>query len=398
MTSFAALGCLHGQVAFTNGWWFNGHSFARTPAYAVDGNLTFRRPARIGSHIDLGGGYVLPPFGEAHNHNVEPLNKIDPLVARYLQHGILYVKNPDCLPGTRAQLRGKVNAPESIDVVFAYGGLTASGGHPMEVVKRGIDRGYWTEKQGEGQFYVTVDTPAELVAKWPGLLATNPDFIKTFLLYSEEYTARKNDPAFFAWKGLDPALLLRIVEKAHAAGLRVSTHIETAADFHAALVAGVDEINHMPGFRPASDVHKHPESTFEVSEEDARFAAKHGTVVVTTLAGSGDKNDTLNARNLRLLHTAGVKLALGSDDYRSDTVPEARYIASLHVFDNPTILKMWCETTAQTIFPKRKIGELREGFEANFIVLEGDPLREFSNVTKVKLVVKRGGVLALRAE
>jgi hypothetical protein len=31
---------------------------------------------------------VVPPFGEAHNHNVEPLNDVPKLVATYLAHGI----------------------------------------------------------------------------------------------------------------------------------------------------------------------------------------------------------------------------------------------------------------------------------------------------------------------
>jgi hypothetical protein len=395
--------CSDGQVAFTNGWWFDGRSFARKTAYVVGANLTFHRPARLESNVDLGGGYVVPPFGDAHNHNVEPLNKIDALVARYLRHGILYVKNPNCLPGTREELAGKVNTPDSIDVVFSNGGLTGSGGHPMEIVKRNIDRGIWTAAEGEGQFYLTVDTPEELDAKWPRLLATKLDFIKTYLLYSEEYFARKDDPAFFGWKGLNPALLTAIVQKAHEAGLRVSTHIETAADFRAALIAGVDEINHMPGFRISSDVQTHPISSFEITEEDARDAARRGTYVVTTLAGGHTmadrpEQDRLNARNLKLLQAHGVKLAIGSDDYRNDTVPEAVYLASLHVLDNRTLLKMWSETTARTIFPRRKVGELREGYEANFIVLEGDPLREFSKVTKVKLRVKQGRMLAVSPE
>ncbi len=389
-----------GQVAFTNGWWFDGRSFARKTAYVVRGNFTFHRPARLESKVDLAGGYVVPPFGDAHNHNVEPLNKIDALVARYLRHGILYVKNPNCLPGTREQLAGKVNTPNSIDVVFSNGGFTGSGGHPMEIVKRNIDRGIWTSAEGEGQFYLTVDTPEDLDASWPRLFATKPDFIKTYLLYSEEYLVRRNDAAFFGWKGLNPSLLTAIVEKAHEAGLRVSTHIETAADFHAALIAGVDEINHMPGFRISSDVRSHPISTFEITEEDARDAAQRGTYVVTTLAGGRTatdraEQDRVNVRNLKLLHAHGVKLAIGSDDYRNDSVPEALYLASLNALDSLTLLKMWCETTARTIFPRRKIGELREGYEANFIVLERDPLREFSNVTKVKLRVKQGRVLAV---
>jgi len=65
----------------------------------------------------------------------------------------------------------------------------------------------------------------------------------------------------------------------------------------------------------------------------------------------------------------------------------------LRALDNRTLLEMWCDTTAQTIFPKRKIGKLQEGYEANFLALEGDPLKDFSNVTRIKVRVKQGRVL-----
>jgi hypothetical protein len=136
------------NTAFTNGSWFDGHSFRRRNAYAVDGVLSFRRPAHISAVVDLGGGFAIPPFGEAHNHNVEPLNKMDRLVQRYLQHGIFYVKDPDNLPRGRDQVLPKINRPESIDVVFSNGGFTGEGGHPAEIVKRNIDRGVWTEAEG----------------------------------------------------------------------------------------------------------------------------------------------------------------------------------------------------------------------------------------------------------
>ena len=55
-----------------------------------------------------------------------------------------------------------------------------------------------------------------------------------------------------------------------------------------------------------------------------------------------------------------------------------------------TLLKMWTETTAQTIFPGRKIGELREGYEASFLALEGNPLDDIMNVHRIKLRFKQG--------
>jgi imidazolonepropionase-like amidohydrolase len=51
---------------------------------------------------------------------------------------------------------------------------------------------------------------------------------------------------------------------------------------------------------------------------------------------------------------------------------------------------MWCETTAFTIFPNRKIGYLKDGYEANFLVLTGNPLTDFANVKTIDLRIKRG--------
>ena len=376
-------------LELTNGNWFDGRSFERKTAYTVGGRLTFRRPAHVDRTIDLRQGFVVPPFGEAHNHNVETLNKTDELSATYLRHGIFYVKNPNNLARDRDSLRSKLNRPDTIDVSFSNGSLTGSGGHPVEIPERVIRTGKWTNADAEAGFYYTVDNLTELDKKWPTLISTHPDFIKTYLL------------RFYAWKGLDPALLPEIVQKAHAAGLRVSTHIENAADFHIALVAGVDEINHMPGFRYGADTETHPISEFEISEADARLAARRGTYVVTTLAGSalqlaGAKRsvqDQLNTKNLALLLRYRVRLALGSDSYRADTLPEALYINSLHVMSNLQLINIWSSATAGTIFPLRKIGKLRDSYEASFIVLNGNPVESFSAVQRIIFEVKQGQVL-----
>ncbi len=252
-----------------------------------------------------------------------------------------------------------------------------------------------------------MNSRAEVQEKWVQFLATKPDFVKTYLLYSEEYEQRKDDPKYFGWRGLGPDLLQMIVAKAHASNLRVSTHIESAADFHTALLAGVDEINHMPGFRYRDDVKPHQLSEFEITDSDAKRAAKQGTVVVTTLGGTAkvdphgkdaalrERWDELNRQNLSVLKRHHVKLALGSDSYREDSVPESAYIDSLHVFDPPSLLNIWCKTTARTIFPLRSVGELREGYEASFLVLSADPLHDFGATQKIRLRVKQGHIIEI---
>ena len=322
----------------------------------------------------------------------------------YLDDGIFYVKNPNNLPRGRAALAGKINIPTSVDAVFANGGLTSTNGHPAELVRRNISRKIFTEADAEGAFYYTIDNEADLDRKWNAIMADKPDFIKTYLLYSEEYEKRKNNAAFFGQTGLDPALLPKIVSKAHAAGLRVTTHIESATDFHNALVAGVDEIAHLPGFQGDAK-HEFPvPKVYEITEADAKLAARKETFVVTTLGGvrqldeksqSRRTAEILFAKNLQLLNKYHVRLAIGSDSYRETSAPEVKFIASLKVFDNLTLLKMWCETTAETIFPQRKIGHLRDGYEASFLVLSGDPLKDLTNTAKIEMRIKQGHLLSI---
>jgi predicted amidohydrolase YtcJ len=395
-----------GTCEFVGGYWFDGRRFKAAHYYGVDGVLTARRPRRIDAVIDLTGKYVVPPFGEAHNHNVEAGPGLSAILQRYLHDGIFYVKNPTNPKGTKAALLGKVNTATSVDAVFSNGGLTASGGHPIGVAERNLKRGGKADVWADGDFYFVIDSEADLEAKWGAVLAGQPDFVKTTLQYSEEYQHRKNDPSYFDWKGLDPALLPHIVRRAHAANLRVSTHVETAADFHHALVAGADEINHMPGFRPdRGNWSAYAPASFRISEADARLAAKQGTVVVTTLVFAidritepreGDHPDEVHGvliDNLRLLSKHGVSIAIGSDSYRQTSLVEILSLQKLKVFDNRTLLKMWCEATPATIFPSRRIGRLREGYEASLLALDGNPLEDWLSVTKIVTRVKQGTIL-----
>jgi len=45
------------------------------------------------------------------------------------------------------------------------------------------------------------------------------------------------------------------------------------------------------------------------------------------------------------------------------------------------------------IFPHRKIGALQEVYEASFVVLEADPIKEFNEIKKIRMRVKRGNPL-----
>jgi hypothetical protein len=403
------------SLALTNGYWFDGHSFRDhtkgKTIYAVAGFFTNNKPAHIDSTIDLKRWYIVPPFGEAHNHNLDFSDEEQwaRIKAMYLRDGIFYIKNPTNLPRAAAPLVGRINIPTSVDAVFSHGGLTATDGHPLGLVRRNIERGGMLPEDADGGFCWIIDTVADLDHKWPRILAGKPDFIKTTLVYSEEFAKRKDDKNYFSWKGLNPALLPEIVKRAHLAGLRVSTHVESATDFHNAFVAGADEINHLPGFRPENnDPVKGYDNLerYRISDADAWLAGKRKVVVVTTSGTTIDGSfkegvDQKKAEavremlthNLQVLQRHGARIAIGSDSFRQTSQPEALNLKRLGAFDNRTLLKMWCETTAWTIFPRRKIGHLRDGYEASLLALSGSPLDDFGNVQKIVMRLKQGATL-----
>jgi imidazolonepropionase-like amidohydrolase len=388
-------------IAFTNGQWFDGRTFQRRVMYSVDGVLRTARPAAIDTTIDLQNGFVVPPFGEAHNHNVEGSSRTDAVLARYLAEGIFYVQNPNVLPRSRTLLTGKVNVAQGVDVTFANGGLNVTGGHPWDLVERNISRGNWQRADAEGAFYHTIDDRAALVAKWPGIVAGRPDFLKIYLLFSNEYERRLTDTTAHGIKGLNPQLVPEIVQRAHEAGLRVAAHIENVHDFRVAVGAGVDLIAHMPGY---GWIGTNDPAQYTLTAEDARAAASRGTAVITTLAFGRRANvpnrspaqarrDSLNAENLRTLKDAGVRLAVGSDNYGNTARSEALYLSDLGVFSTLELLTLWSQTTPGIIFPKRALGRLDDGYEASFLVLEADPLADFSNVLRISRRVKQGRLL-----
>lgn len=391
-----ALPALSETIHWTNGLWFDGERFRRREFYSAGGVLTSKKPATVDRTIDLGGRYVVPPFGDAHHHGIDSIDNLDAKIAAFLDAGVFYVKNPNVIPDLLTpEVRAKLNNPKSIDVAFANGGLTRSGGHPVQLhellAKRGVFPGLKPQDM-PGRAYFTIDSVAQLEEQWPRILAGKPDFIKTFVLFSGTPRA----------EGLDAAVLAAVVKRAHAAGLRVSSHIETAADFRVAVEAGVDEINHLP--LPHGD----DLAPYVIDEQTARLAAKKRITVVTTtrpirMPGMPPREIPLavvanESDNVARLRNAGVMVALGSDGISGEEPfatarDEALFLHANKFAGNLELLKMWSENTPRTIFPKRKIGALRDGYEASFLVLDGDPLQDFPNVTKISMRVKQGGVL-----
>src|SRR5689334_9754604 len=81
----------HG-VAYQGGQWFDGSRFVAHTMYVVDGEFRTARPKQIDSIVDLGGRYVVPPFGDGHMHFYDPAG-VSANIAANIRDGIFYLKD-----------------------------------------------------------------------------------------------------------------------------------------------------------------------------------------------------------------------------------------------------------------------------------------------------------------
>jgi imidazolonepropionase-like amidohydrolase len=378
---------------YRGGRWFDGTRFVEQTMWVVGDRFTTTKPARDATVVDLAGGFVVPPFAEGHNHWLEP-TLVDTYIAVHLRQGIFYVKDMSTPPVFHDAIRAKLNKPDSVDYVAAHQGFTGPGGHPIEIVDQlaafKLVPEPWAASHGDGDALFVVTSEADIERVWPKLVASKPDFVKLFLIHSEDYAARRDDPKRSPKeRGIDPTLVPAIVSRAHAARLRVMAHIEDAHDFNVAIAAGADDIAHLP-FVDAAD-----REAYRIADADIRAAGARHATIATTLewlsdAKPGDPRIEVTRDNLARLRAGGVIVTLGTDLFRTTAHAEADRIAALGLMTKPELLVMWCTTTPRAMFPQRDLGRFTEGAEASFLVLEGDPLVDFANTHRIVRWVKQG--------
>lgn len=406
---------------FINGNWFDGKKFNKRIFYSVNGLLTGKTPEKIDETIDLKNGYVVPPFADAHTHNLGGTFNLDKLSKEYIAEGTFYVQVLGNYATGAKHARSLLNQPSTLDAVYANGGLTSTLGHPflvyepralgfynpaewnanMEKIKLG--------RRGENNVYWFLDSIADVDAKWDKFLAQKPDLVKIFLLDAKNYEKLyKNGKA--GDKGLSATVAEYVVKKTHQAGLRVYAHIETADDFRLGLKIGVDGFAHAPNYGWSGKIEDKPQDDLTLA--DIRLAARRKTVIIPTAqwgrmaatdyAAEGTQKPAAERmarvverqkRMFNLMLRNGVTIAFGSDYFGRTLGSELSYLHDNRIFDNLTLLKIAAEITPQIIFPNRKIGKLRDGYEASFLVLNANPLMDFEQIKNINFRFKQGNII-----
>lgn len=409
---------------FTNGNWYDGKGFKKREFYSVNGFLTSKKPSRIDEVIDLKNQFVIPPFADAHTHNLDGNFNLEKIINAYLDEGTFYVQVLANYALGAKQAKPFLNKPSSLDVIYANGGLTSTLGHPFMAYEPRAAGFYnyadWEKNMdkiklsriGENQVYWFLDSKTDVDAKWEKFLEQKPDIVKILLLDAENYEKiRANGKV--GDKGLSPEVAEYVVQKAHQSGLRVYAHVETAFDFRLGLKIGVDGFAHLPNYGWNGKIEDKPKDDLTLA--DIKLAAKK-KVFITPTAQIGKMESTnytaegkqelqterfnrvleRQRKLYNLMRKNGVKIIFGSDYFGKTLGVELWYLHDNKIFDNRTLLKIGVEDTPQAIFPNRKIGKLKDGYEASFITVSENPLTNFETIKNINLRFKQGVFIELK--
>lgn len=336
--------------------------------------------------IDLAGRYVAPGLMDGHVH-VES----DADARRALFSGVTTMRSMGASHYVDVGMRelqraGFATTPEYLAAGYHIRPQMAEGFFQDHPELGGLDGGAVT-----GADAVRSVTRA--------LLSMGVDFVKT------NATERAGLPDTDPRKQLfDDVELGVMVEEARRAGIGVSAHAHGDAGGRAAVAAGVRSIEH---------------GTY-LSETTLRMMADRGTYLVPTIAivrdltipGGDYDNAVLNIRGRHMLprvqemagmaHDLGVKIVAATDTGygpNSTTTLAHELLELVEIGMSPLEALRAATTTAAELFGlDTRAGRLEEGYEADLIVLERNPLEDIGVVQDVLMVVSDGAVIVQRGD
>jgi imidazolonepropionase-like amidohydrolase/ABC-type multidrug transport system permease subunit len=372
-------------------------------------------PGLIDMHVHVGapGGVFKDPQSYS-DPNAAPRR-----LAAYLYSGVTTVRSTGDFLDNALALRQNISSGKYEGAeLFTCGPLfTAAGGHPEELVESFPE---FLRKMAKEQFLRQPKTADEARAQVTALKQAGVDCVKAVLEGGNPYWGKFNH--------LSPQIYQAVISEATKQGLPTATHTGNAADVKLAVDAGSSTIEH------GSTVDLIPDETFAAMK--ARNIAYDPTLSVfegvinqqlgqtqllnrpllqqvgpadllantkTMFAKPGKNADPvrleaiLATANQNLLHAyqSGVTLIAGSDAGNMLVVhgPTVQHELELWVSAKiPATVALQAATynAAKALHQENRIGLIREGMDATFILLDGDPLQDISATEHINAVYLHG--------
>lgn len=251
-----------------------------------------------------------------------------------------------------------------------------------------------TGSYGPKGFHEGVNVPlgAEEADGYDDLIRVTRDQIGNGADLIKVYADYRWGPEGTAQPTFTVAELKTIVEIAESSGREVVAHASSAEAMKRAIEAGIKTIEHGDG------------GTLEVF----KLMAEKGVAFCPTIAagdaitqysgwnkGVDPEPGRIRAkrRSFELALQAGVKIVFGGDVGVFPHGENVRELELMVEYGMPEELALISATSGNAeTFRLDDLGQLKEGFLADIIAVEGDPLSSISNLRKVKLVMKDGKI------
>jgi imidazolonepropionase-like amidohydrolase/ABC-type multidrug transport system permease subunit len=387
-------------------------------AEAIDAAGKTLMPGLIDVHVHLGspGGF----YSSAEDYEV-PAKAFPRELAAYLYSGVTAVKSvgdvlDDVLKARQVSASGEKLGAE----LFVVGPLfTAPGGHGTEYSKNipEMARGNF-----DAQFLRLPKTPEEAKKMVDDLAQKHVDGIKTIL--------EAGSPGY-PFVRMDPALVKAIAAEAHALHLPVVCHTGNARDVEDAVNAGVDGIEHgsMSDAIPETLFARMKQAgitfdpTLDVVEAFTALAQGKFEMLDRSLVQQAGPKKILESTRKFLQSPAGEKMRIGIAKYpMSMAICNQNLVAAMRAgvilvtgtdSGNPMLLhgpalhrelQLWIEAGippavalqaatyngAQLLRASDRMGLIKKGYEANLLLIDGNPLKDISVTERISMVMFKG--------
>ena len=189
---------------------------------------------------------------------------------------------------------------------------------------------------------------------------------------------------------MDPAIAKAAVDVAHAAGKPVFAHPQNMTGVDAVIAAGVDVMAHTVAGGPVYS-----------SEQLARFK-QQGIALIPTLSlfsklpvgpDIAARLVTATVNQLKAFSDNGGPVLFGTDvGFTTIYDTTLEYELMRRALSERQILASLTANPAQ-FFKAAKKGRVEQGFDADLVVLDGDPVTDVRNLAKVAYTIRAGKVI-----
>lgn len=329
--------------------------------------------------IDCSGKFIVAGFWNSHVHFTEAAwnnaaSAAVPKLEKHMQEmltrwGFTTVWDLGSEPNNSLALRRRVGSGEVAGPkIFFAGDIFPKGGHPVYLPP---------EMQ-----LPEAATPEEAREMAQDDLKLGLDGMK---LFTGAYMGNK--PVV----NMDLSIVKAAVEVAHGQGKPLFAHPQNKVGLDNAIDGGVDVLAHTI---PATDFHY-------TNEELARFKTQHTALIPTLTLWTTIVNDPTTtasiveagAEQLKAFSSNGGPVLFGTDIGFITVYDTSQEFEFMHRALSASEILASLTTNPAAYFKAEKSGRVEKGFDADLVVLEGDPEADVKNLAKVEYTIRDGKII-----